>query len=281
MNIRELNPSDAVDLRFMDILERSSFDLSGNDPTELSDVIKYMAENGKIFLGCDTLNSGETIPDDLSRVIGYNKAKGGEELPIGFIELITLDKVYEFYRERSSDLSLVESPLMVSMGGAKQVYETAQRYQEDSSKIVVHHGIGIHKDYQNQGEGKELLNYAMNDDLVSGKVINCNIDIAKMEIRDDLVDVFNDRSFALHLNHHDFVVAGVLQPPVYNEETIYAATLLVPGIEFVGSPIVVNIKESRKDPKEIVKEIDRLTKSGYVGTSYNREQQTMTFMKPE
>jgi hypothetical protein len=268
--IRRINPSDECDLRIMEVLEISSFKLSGNDPTEYKEVIKYIAEFGKVFLGYDMALPGGEIPDDLASIVGNKVTKGGEEIPASFIELITLDKSMEFYYTNKNNPYFKNSPFMVSKKEADRIYNFIRKLGFNDSDIVDHHGIGVHKDYQGKGKGKELLNFAMADLMVTGKVVQCNIDIAK-KVEEGIEDIFNDGSFSIHFKS-GFVIVDVLYPPVYENSIIYAATVRIPEIKFKETDIkLLNISKMRKNPKQLIDEVHKLTSSGYVGVGYDKE----------
>lgn len=278
MKIRTINPNNENDIKAMDILERSSFELTGNDPTECPQAIGYIAQQGIIFLGYEIAIKGENIPKDLVEVVGADRAKGGEEIPVGFIELIALDKSLEFYRENKGNAELAESPFILSKKNADRIYEFARRYAKDCD-IIDHHGIGIHAEYQGSGRGNQLLRHAMTSDFVSGKVVDCNVDIL---LREDggLVDIFNDRSFALHLNNEGFIATSVIEPPVYKDSIVYAATVKLPNpVVFDQDKVNLNINDLRQKPADLLSRLDVLSRNGYVAIRYDSRNQKMEFVR--
>lgn len=274
MIIKELNPNYEDQIKLNSALERSAFQLSGNDPTEFPKVLKYIGENGKTFVGYETVNK-EDIPKDLAEIV---KIEGPTaEIPIAFIELITLDKSIDFYNNNKSDESLVDSPFIVSKSNAGRIYEFARKYAKKDSMIVDHHGVGVHKDFQEHGCGSKLLEYALNCDFTKGKVIVCNVDIAKQD-ETGIVDIFNDRSFAQHLNR-GFITGNILEPPIYEGTIFYASTLKIPNISLTGTVKEVNIGELRREPENLIIRMKRLHANGFVGVGYDSKKEIMYFDK--
>lgn len=273
MKIKELNPDDETQINAMSVLERSAFELSGNDPTEFPEVIKYIGREGKVFVGYETVKK-ENIPADLADVICIKEAVA--EIPVAFIELIALDNSLSFYSRNKYNESLTDSPFMVSKSSTDRIYNFARKYARGDCTIIDHHGVGVHKDFQNSGRGSVLLEHALSSEFTKGKLIVCNIDIAKRNDENVLQDIFNDRSFAAHLNR-GFITGDILEPPVYEGTIFYASTLRIPNIGFSGRKKEFDVGRLRQDPKNLVDEMKELHAMGFVGVGYNSKTRIMYF----
>ncbi|MDP2750967.1 MAG: hypothetical protein Q8O89_09120 [Nanoarchaeota archaeon] len=297
INIGVIDPTDERELLAMDVLERSSFELSGNDPTENPKVIKYIAEHGRIVAFFDRLLLGDLkkVPADLQE-IGYGvqaatsetdikqsisaeiKAECGR-IPLAFVELISLNKSMEFFKQNINDMNLVDSPFMISKANDKRIYKFIRNVLGyDDAQIIDHHGIGVHQDYQDQGKGSHLLFRATSREAIGSSAVQCNIDVATLNSEGTLDDVFNDKSFNIHLTKSGFFLADILAPPVYEQQMTYAAVIKIPNPIFESGEIKLDINELRKNPSDLVEALQDMTSRGYVGNYYSTNGM-MTFQK--
>ncbi len=147
--------------------------------------------------------------------------------------------------------------------------------EHDQRDVLIQHGIGIHQAYQGKGYSAYLLRYAMNK-YARNKVAEGMIDLARK--RDDtFVEIFNDRSFALHLNHADFFLTGIVDPPVYDKELFCGRVVRDERQSFSSSFFVLDIGALRENPENMLHEMRRAISDGYVGVHYDRTTQRLLF----
>ncbi len=214
-------------------IEEHSFRL-GNDPPETEQTIAYLMQEGAVFAGYE------------------------DEIPVGIIELISLRKAIQMPFDRDSALSI-----SVHNG----VYSVAHRFG-NFSDIIIHHGIGIHKDHQSRGNGKELLQAVAASDYLKGKTAVCMIDAANG--RDDS---FNAPSFALHLNYGGFIIADMLCPPVFDNE-LYCAAVVRADVRREGEVVLVS-----QHAPDLVSRIKQLTDDNFAGFRYDRNSEQLYFQR--
>ena len=228
----------------------------GIDPVEVPEVLEFIARNGHVWL---------------------QYAFEQKRNPTGVIELIPLKKALEFDPCKivtEADLSV--SPLNIITRGTNDVFQHARRFADDGY-ITYHHGISMSR--RGEGYGTLLLNYALgNTPNLKDKVVVCPIDAAKI-VNGKLMPAANKSSYTIHMKA-GFVLAGVVEPPVYDDTITYYSVVRPRDsmpLKFVRQN--ENVKFDEPIVATTIQQIRDLTSQGYVGVSYNRKSHEMVFRK--
>jgi len=223
------------------------------DPQELPSVLRFIAANGDIWL--------------------QYVVENGRKTPTGVIEFIPLKKSLRFDPNKiNEDLSV--SPFAIVLKEQERIFQDVRRFAKDK-KITYHHGIFMSR--RGGGYGTQLLKYAIGQ--ASRDIIVCYIDGAQIsEESGELQLVPNEDSFTLHLKA-GFVLAGVVDPPVYDNELVYYSFVRIKNIAFHDhSKVALNLAEA-ESAKEVIDSVRYLTSVGYFGVEYNKKTHQMVFKK--
>lgn len=253
-----VDPENNKHIKDASLQEREGFG-TGIDPQELPEVLQFVARNGPIWL--------------------QYAVEDGKRNPTGVIEFIPLEKAVE-YNPKSivTEYDISASPLTVIMGNQENNFRAVRRFSDDKN-IIYHHGISMSR--IEKGYGTLILNHALkNTPHVKDKVIVCYIDAAQVdEESKELVQATNEISYTVHMKE-DFVLAGVVEPPVYdNTITYYSIVRPRDSKPFKFSPKTEKLSFNNPNVIETIEQVRQLTSVGYVGTSYDRKSHEMTFMK--
>ena len=130
-----------------------------------------------------------------------------------------------------------------------------------------------------QGYGTLLLDYAFtNTPNLTDRVTVCFIDAAKI-INGELRPAANESAYTIHMKS-GFVLAGVVDPPVYDDSITYYSIIRPKDksrLQFLEQKVRVRFDEP--DVNKTIQQIRDLTSLGYVGTSYDRKSHEMLFVK--
>lgn len=228
----------------------------GIDPVEVPEVLEFIARNGHVWL---------------------QYAHEEKRNPAGVIELIPLEKALEFDPANivtEADLSV--SPLNKITGNPNESFQSARRFADDRN-ITYHHGISISR--IGKGYGTLLLNYALNNTPnLRDRVAVCFIDAAKI-VNGELKPAANESSYTLHMKAN-FVLAGVVEPPVYDDRITYYSVIRPRDSKpFQFAQTREKVIFDEPDVNKTIRRIIDLTSQGYVGVSYDRKTHEMLFVK--
>jgi len=239
-------------------MEREGFG-TGIDPQELPEVLKYISNNGWIWL--------------------QYAREGGQKKPTGVIELLPLEAALSYDpKSIKTKYDIGKSPLTVIAGNQEEAFKYARRFTSDKN-IVYHHGISMSR--QGQGYGTILLNHALgNTPNIDDKVVVAFVDAAKLdEESGEMKPTPNELSYTIHLKR-GFVLAGVVGPPVYDDTVSYYSVVRNGQSSFQFVPnSSLKVRFNDANVSETISIVRRLTSVGYVGVSYDRKAHEMTFMK--
>jgi len=239
--------------------EREGFG-TGLDPQELPPVLQFIAKHGHIWL--------------------QYVVENGQCNPTGVIEFIPLVKVLG-YRPKNIDpgeYDLSISPLTIIMENQDRVFSDVRRFAKDEN-IVYYHGIAMSR--KGKGYGTLLMKHALeNTPYTKNNVVVCFPDAAQIdEESNELQLAPNEDSFTLHLKAR-FVLAGVVDPPVYDETLTYFS--FVKPLNRFGFPMrdyhqYLNLAEG--DARSVIERARELTGEAFLGEYYNKKTHKMEFQK--
>lgn len=255
---KRVDPLSRQQIEDCSFCEREGFG-TGLDPQELPSVLQFIARNGTIWLQYVTEN--------------------GQQFPSAVIEFIPLLRALEYRPEDIDpgeyDLSL--SPFDVIINNQERVFANARHFANDKD-IVYHHGISASR--RGKGYGTLLMNHALeNTPYVKDRLLVCFPDAAKIdEENGELRLAPNEASFTMHLKA-GFVLAGVVDPPVYDEALTYYSFIRPRKVNnlSVGREKEVFLNLADGSTQEVLNEVRKLTDKGYFGIDYSRITHQMRF----
>ena len=260
---KKVDPNNIGQIRDALLCEQEGFD-NILDPQELPPVLQFIARYGNIWL--------------------QYAAEDGEYNPIGMMELIPLVQALEYRSENidsgAYDLSL--SPFTIIMANQERVFRDVRRFAGDED-IIYHHGVAMSR--KGGGYGTLLLRHVFeSDSRVKKGVVVGFPDAAYLDKDSGNIHLApNENSFTLHLKA-GFVLAGVVNPPVYDNTIIYYSFIRV-GEEYVA-PLrfradkeVLNLAEG--EASTVIKSVKELISESYLGVRYQKEKHEMVFLKRE
>ncbi|MBA7660191.1 hypothetical protein ES703_68191 [subsurface metagenome] len=260
----KVDPDNAKQIEDASLQEREGFG-TGLDPQELPPVLQYIARNGDIWL--------------------QYVLENGQKNPTGVVEFIPLKKTlqYDLQTIDAGEYDLSISPLTIIMKNQERVFRDIRKFAEDKD-IVYHHGIAMSR--KGKGYGTLLLKYALdNTPYVKNSIVVCYPDAAQLdEETEELQLAPNEDSFTLHLKA-GFVLAGVVDPPVYDETLTYYSFVKVEG-EYARLKLnwrtieTLNLTEGAS-ASAVLERVRQLTSMGYLGTGYDKKTHQMVFLKKE
>lgn len=250
------DPDNQEHIEQASLQEREGFG-TGIDPQELPEVLQFIARNGHVWL--------------------QYAVEGTARNPTGVIELIPLEKALEFDPANIvSEADISVSPLNIITRDTNGVFQHARRFADDKD-ITYHHGMSMSR--REQGYGTFLLNHALNNTPnLKDRVTVCFIDAAKI-VDEELRPAANESSYTVHMKAR-FVLAGVVEPPVYDDTITYYSVVRPRDskpFRFSGQKELIRFDE--QNANKTLQQVRELTSQGYVGVSYDRKTHEMTFQK--
>ena len=236
-------------------MEKAGFE-KGIDPVEVPEVLEFIAGNGHVWL---------------------QYAVEKKRNPTGVIELIPLEKSLKFDPANIiTEADLSASPLSVVLGNSEAAFQHARRFA-DNKYITYHHGISM--DRKGKGYGTLLLNYAIDvTPNLKDRVTACFIDAAQI-VNKKLMPAANESSYTLHMKA-GFVLAGVVEPPVYDDTITYYSVVRPRDsrpLKFLQQKEKVIFDEPNVN--STIQQIRSLTSQGYVGVGYDKQSHEMLFRR--
>ncbi|MFH1780603.1 MAG: hypothetical protein ABH841_01155 [Candidatus Nealsonbacteria bacterium] len=251
----KVDPNDAQQIEVASYCEREGFG-TGLDPQELPPILQFLAKNGHVSL--------------------QYAAEDGQRVPTGVMELIPLTKALKYrpgnINHGEYDLSIF--PFHIIMENQQRVFMDARRFAQDKD-IIYHHRIAMSR--KGGGYGTLLMRHVLETSYVKNRVMICFIDAAEIDEKSGELSLApNEDSFTVHLRA-GFVLAGVIDPPVYDQSLAYYCFIRSENIKFVkGQEILFNL--ANRSPAKVLQGVKQLVGCGYVGTGYAKSTKNMRFV---
>jgi len=259
-------PDNAKQIEDASFCEREGFG-TGLDPQELPPVLQFIAKYGYIWL--------------------QYAVENGKRIPTGVMELISLPKALE-YRPGNIDpgeYDLSISPFNVIMENQERVFASVRQFAKDQD-IVYHHGIAMSR--RGKGYGTLLLRYALeNTPSVKNHFVVCFPDAAQIDEKTKGLNLApNEDSFTVHLKA-GFVLAGVVDPPVYDETLTYYSFIRpakkIKCVKNQKQEFRLNLADG--SPTEVLNGVRMMTDGPltrvFLGVDYSKETHEIQFVLAE